>query len=84
MTAHNMTDALKHPHPDVPFSTIGDGTITALTTLEAIFKKMFKKPLAPEIIESPIKAAESKRPSVLIQPVITSPVKQNFHTRSQK
>jgi hypothetical protein len=36
--AHDMTDALKHPHPDVHFSTIGDDTITVLTTLSAIFK----------------------------------------------
>jgi hypothetical protein len=42
MVAHDMNDALKHPHPYVPFATIGDDTITALTTLEAIFKNKFK------------------------------------------
>jgi hypothetical protein len=52
-----MTDALKHPHPYVPFSTIGDEKITALTTLAAIFKNKFNRPLAPVIIDSPIKAA---------------------------
>jgi hypothetical protein len=80
MAAHDMNDALKHPHPDVPFSTIGDETITALTTLEAILKNKFKKPLAPVIIESPIKAAEKNtqryssnqsshpQPSIIITP----------------
>jgi hypothetical protein len=83
MAAHDMNDALNHPHPDFPFSTIGDETITALTTLAAILKKKFKKPLAPVIIESPIKAAENKHPAVLIQPIIASPTKNNYHTRSQ-
>jgi hypothetical protein len=84
MAAHDMTDALKHPHPDVPFSIIGDVKITTLTTLAVIFKNKFKKPLAPVIIESPIKAAENKRPAVLVQPISTSPTKHNYHTRSQK
>jgi hypothetical protein len=83
MTVHAMTDALKHPHPDVTFSTIGDDTIMALTTLAAIFKNKYKKPPAPVIIDSPIEAAENKRPVVLIQPVIISPVKHNYQTRSQ-
>jgi hypothetical protein len=42
IAAHDMTDALKHPHPDVPFATISDDTITALTTLAAIFKNKLK------------------------------------------
>jgi hypothetical protein len=67
----------------VHFATIGDATITALTTVAAMFKNKLKKPSALEIIESPIKAAENKRPAVLIQPVIASPVKHNYHTRSQ-
>jgi hypothetical protein len=83
MAAHDMNDALKHPHSYVTFSTIGDDTITALTTLAVLFKIRFKKPVAPEIIQSPIKAAENIRPAALVQPIITSPVKHNYHTRSQ-
>jgi hypothetical protein len=33
MAAQDMADALKHPHPDFPFATIGDDTIKALATL---------------------------------------------------
>jgi hypothetical protein len=58
MVARDMTDALRHTHACVPFATIEDDTITALTTVAAILKNKFKKPLAPEIKESPIKAAE--------------------------
>jgi hypothetical protein len=64
MAAHGNIYALKNPHPEVPFSTIEDEEIMAITTLAAIFKNKFKKPLAPVIIESPIKAAENKRPAV--------------------
>jgi hypothetical protein len=83
MADSDMTDALKHPHLDVPFSTIGDETITTLTTLATIFKHKIKKPLSLVIIDSAIKAAENKQPAVLIQPLITSPTKHNFQTRSQ-
>jgi hypothetical protein len=34
--AQDVTLALKHPHPDVPFAAKGDYTITALATLGAI------------------------------------------------
>jgi hypothetical protein len=27
MASHDMTDALKHPHPDITFSTIREDTI---------------------------------------------------------
>jgi hypothetical protein len=47
MAAQDMTDALKHPHPNVPFATIGNDTISALATLAEIFTRKFKnrKPL---------------------------------------
>jgi hypothetical protein len=47
IAAQDMTDALKHPHPDVPFTTIGDDTISALATLAENFTRKFKnrKPL---------------------------------------
>jgi hypothetical protein len=42
MAAQDMKDALKHPHPEFPFATIGDDTITAFTTLSEIFTTKFK------------------------------------------
>jgi hypothetical protein len=42
MATNDMTDALKHPHPDFPFAKVGDETITALTKLALILKISFK------------------------------------------
>jgi hypothetical protein len=83
MTAHDMMYALKHPHPDVQFDYIGDNIITALAKLAKKIKNKFKKPRAPEISQSPIKAAENKQPEAFIQPISTSPMKHNYQTRSQ-
>jgi hypothetical protein len=38
MAAKDMTDALQNPHPEVPFTHVGDDTISALTELAKKFK----------------------------------------------
>jgi hypothetical protein len=43
VAAQDMTDASKHPHPDVRFATIGDYTIAAPKKLSEIFTRKFKK-----------------------------------------
>jgi hypothetical protein len=73
----------KHPHPGAPFTRVGDETITALTQLAAIFKNKFQKSLAPELAQAPVKAAENKQPAALVHPILTSPMKHNYQTRSQ-
>jgi hypothetical protein len=83
MAAQDMTDALKHLHPDVPFATIVDDTIMALPTLATIFKNKFQKPLAPEAQNSRLRAAENKRPAALIQQELLSPIRPVYQTRSQ-
>jgi hypothetical protein len=57
MAANDTVDDLKYPYPDVPFNTVGDDTISALTTLAAIFKRKYNKSPAQHLIDSPIKAA---------------------------
>jgi hypothetical protein len=47
MAAQDMTDALKHPHPDVPFAAIGDNKITELAALSKIFTRKFKSRRQP-------------------------------------
>jgi hypothetical protein len=69
MTENDMSDALKHPHPDVPFTTIGDDKIKAISQLATIFKDKFQKPSAPELLQSPIRAAENKQPLAPTQPI---------------
>jgi hypothetical protein len=43
MAANYMSNELKDPHPEVPFSHIGDDTIAALMKLAEILKTNFKK-----------------------------------------
>jgi hypothetical protein len=43
MAANYMSNALKNPHPEVPFAQIGDDTIEVLTKLAEIFKNKFQK-----------------------------------------
>jgi hypothetical protein len=74
VAANGMSDALKHPHPDVPYSQVGDDTLTALAKLAAIFKKLFQKHLAPELIQAPLNAAENKQHLALVEPTLTSPI----------
>jgi hypothetical protein len=81
--ANDMTNALKTPHPAVPFAQIGDDTIAALTQLADILKNNFQKVKAPELSNAPIKAAENKRPAVMAQPIMTTPMQHKNQTRSQ-
>jgi hypothetical protein len=83
MAAQDMTDALKHPHPYIPFVAIGDDTISALATLAEIFTRKFKKAEAPVIPPPPIKSAANKQPQSQVQPTLTSPLKRQYQTRSQ-
>jgi hypothetical protein len=62
MAANEMTGALKDPHLDVHFETIGDDTITELSQLASFFKNKFQKTSAPELVQAPVKAAENKQP----------------------
>jgi hypothetical protein len=47
MAAKDMTDALQNPHPEVPFASVGDNTIKALTDLAAIFKLKIQQTPSP-------------------------------------
>jgi hypothetical protein len=64
MTANDMSNVLKNPDPEVPFSQVGDDTIAALTKLAKILKNKFQKVQAPRLSNAPAKAAENKRPAV--------------------
>jgi hypothetical protein len=50
--------------------------------LATLFKNKFQKPLAPELVQAPVKAAENKQPAAMVQPILTYPMKQNYQTRS--
>jgi hypothetical protein len=63
MAAKDMTDALQNPHPDVPFASVGDDTIAALTDLAVIFKLKLQHPPCPATQPSPAKVVP--RPSLV-------------------
>jgi hypothetical protein len=47
MAAKYMMDALQNPHPEVPFASVGDYTISALADLAAIFKLKLRQTPSP-------------------------------------
>jgi hypothetical protein len=55
MAANDMTDALQNPHPEVPFTHVGDETISALTELANIFKLKLQKAQTPTLPAAPPK-----------------------------
>jgi hypothetical protein len=73
----------KLQNPELPFAQVGDDTIEALTKLAKIFKNKFQKVQAPGLSNAPAKTAENKSPADLSQPILTSPVQQQYQTRSQ-
>jgi hypothetical protein len=83
MAAKDMMDAFQNPHPDVPFASVGDGTITALADLAAIFKLKLQHAPPPETRASPAKV--SPRPSIIPSPnqILDSPIPSRRQTRSQ-
>jgi hypothetical protein len=84
MAAQDMTDALQNPHPEVPFASVGDDTIAALTDLAAIFKLKLRQAPSPATQASPAKVVQ--RPSLApssIQ-ILNSPMPVGRQTRSQR
>jgi hypothetical protein len=83
MAANDMTDALQNPHPDVPFTQVGDDTILALTALAEIFKLKLQKIQTPARQVAPPKVAQ--RPFLIesSHPMLSSPLPLPRQTRSQ-
>jgi hypothetical protein len=83
MSAKDMTDALQNPHPEVPFASVGDGTIKALADLAAIFKLKLQHAPSPVTQVSP--ATIIQRPNLIPFPALisTSPMPNKRQTISQ-
>jgi hypothetical protein len=77
----DMTDDLKHPHPDVPFATIGDDTIAALEKMSEIFTRKFKKQEKTDPTPEPERLHGIQR-DVAPEANILSPPIQNHITRT--
>jgi hypothetical protein len=81
MASKDMTDALQNPHPAVPFASVGDDTIAALTDLAAIFKLKLQQAPFPATQASPPKVVS--RPSLVPLPnqILNSPMPIRRKTR---
>jgi hypothetical protein len=83
MAANNMADALQNPHPEVPFASVGDDTISALTELAVILKlKLQQTPsptpqaVPPPVFQRPCLAESSNQ-------IINSPMPTSRQRRFQ-
>jgi hypothetical protein len=83
LAAKDMTDDLQNPHPEVPFTRVGDGTILALTELAAIFKLKLRQTPSPAPQAAPPKVTQ--RPCLVksSNPILYSPMPISRQTRSQ-
>jgi hypothetical protein len=83
MAAKDMMDALQNPHPEVPFASVGDDTMSALADLAAIFKlKLQQTPsptpqaVPPTVFQRPCLAESSNQ-------ILNSPMPISRQTISQ-
>jgi hypothetical protein len=83
MAAKYMTDALQNPHPAVPFASVGDNTISALTDLAAIFKLKLRQYPSPATQASPAKVVQRPSLAPSSTQIFNSPMPIERQTRSQ-
>jgi hypothetical protein len=83
MDAKDMTDALKNPHPEVPFARIGDDTISALAELAAIFKLKLRQTAPPTLLAAPPRVTQLPCLAESSNPILASPMPLPRQTRSQ-
>jgi hypothetical protein len=53
MSSKDMINALQNPHPEVPFTHVGDDTISALTDLANFFKLKLRQTKYPTLPAAP-------------------------------
>jgi hypothetical protein len=81
--AKDMTYALQNPHPDVPFTHVGDDTISAFTELTEIFKLKLRKNQTPTLPVAPPKVTLRTCLAESSNPIVASPMPPPRQTRSQ-
>jgi hypothetical protein len=83
MAAKDMTDALQNPHPEVPFTRVGDDTISALTELARIFKLKLQQTPPPTLPAAPPTVKLRRCLAESSNPILASPMPSPRQTRSQ-
>jgi hypothetical protein len=83
MAVKDMTDDLQNPHPEVPFSRIGDDTISALAELAAIFKLKLRQAPPPTLPAAPPKVTQRPCLAESSNPILASTLPLRRQARSQ-
>jgi hypothetical protein len=83
MAAKDVTDALQNTHPEFPFTSVGDDTISALTALAAIFKLKLRQAPSPATQASPAKVVPRPSLSPSSTQILNSPMPIRQKTRLQ-
>jgi hypothetical protein len=83
MAANDMSNALQNPHPEVPFTHVGDDAISALTALAEIFKLKFQKGHIPKLPAPPAKVTQRICLAESSNPILASPMPPPRQTISQ-
>jgi hypothetical protein len=83
MAANDMMNALQNPHPDVPFTQVGDDTISALTALAKICKLKLQKVQTPARQAAPPKVALRPCLDELSRPMLAFHMPLRSQIRSQ-
>jgi hypothetical protein len=83
VTAKDMPDALQNPHPEVPFTQIGDDTMSALAELAAISKLKLRQTPAATLPTVALKVTQRPCLAESSTPLLASPMPLPRQTRSQ-
>jgi hypothetical protein len=83
MAGKDMMDAFQSSHPDVPFASVGDDTIQALTYLATIFKLKLQQAPSPTTQASPATVVPRSRLIPSSTQILNSPMPNRRQTRSQ-
>jgi hypothetical protein len=83
MAAKDMTEALQNPHQKVPFASVGDDTIAALTDLAEIFKLKIQQTPPPATQAAPAKIVQRPSLAPSSAQIRNSPMTIERQTRSQ-
>jgi hypothetical protein len=73
----------QNPHPDVPFASVGDDTIEAVTELAAIFKLKLGQPPSPATQASRAKVVPRSSLIPSSTQILNAPIPNRRQTRSQ-
>jgi hypothetical protein len=80
--AKDMTDALQNPHMEVPFTHVGDDTISSLTELADIFKLKLPRNQPPTLPAEPPKVNLRSCLAESSKPISASPIPHPRQTRT--